>query len=377
MIRAGPLALGAALLALVCLAATASADETLVLRGQAAQLSIATGGGGLIEFRFNDQQINPINWEITNDLEERAPSEPHLRGHFICLDRWGAPSEAELARGIPFHGEAPRIVWQVSELPKNQDGKIVAEMGCVMPLAGMKVKRQVRLDEHDAYLTVTEAITNTRKLGRVFNAVQHPTIAPPFLDESTLVDTNAQHGFVQEEPIPASAESAGSWPNLTIAGRRVDLRRFTNAAESVTRSDVTSFVFDRRAEYGWVTACNPGQQLLMGYLWKTEDYPWLNIWRHIDKGRVTARGLEFGTTGLHQPFGELVRTGTILDRPLLEYIDAGQTVQKSYAMFMLKTPPDYQGVADASYTDGRLNFTERRKRNSRTLTLVVGNLLGD
>ena len=60
---------------------------------------VAVGGGGLIEFRLRDHALNPLNWRVTPDLEPPVTAgKPYLQGHFLCLDRWGPPSEAELAR---------------------------------------------------------------------------------------------------------------------------------------------------------------------------------------------------------------------------------------------------------------------------------------
>ena len=113
---------------------------------------------------------------------------------------------------------------------------------------------------------------------------------------------------------------------------------------------------------------------MIGYRWKTEEYPWLNLWRYRYQGKVAARGLEFGTTGYHQPFGKLVQTGTILDRPLFVYLDAGETVERSYAAFLLKIPADYRGVADVFVEDGRLRVVERGRNSPRTLSMEVGKL---
>jgi hypothetical protein len=354
---------------------TAEGDERVVLRGEVAQASIAVDGGGIIEFRFVDQQTNPLNWEI-GELEPKTEGQPYLRGHFLCLDRWGAPSDAESKNGVPFHGEAPRVVWQVTKLPQREDAGSVAEMGCTLPLAGMLVHRAIKLDAKSALLTVTEQVTNTNLRGRIYNMVQHPSIAPPFLDESTLVDSNARFGFWQET-VPQSQTTDSVWPSLMIDGRRVDLRRFENVAAKTTRHDVSSFVFDEADVHGWVTACNPGKRLLIGYVWRLGDYPWLNIWRYMRDGKVAARGLEFGTTGYHQPFSQLVKRGRILGRPLYDYLDSGQTVTRSYAAFLLKIPDDYRGVARVTYQKDRLTLTERGQQNPRTLRLEVGKLFGN
>src|SRR5437867_4003732 len=73
--------------------------------------------------------------------------------------------------------------------------------------------------------------------------------------------------------------------------------------------NVVSYAIDD--EYGWVTAATPNQGILIGYIWKTSDYPWVSLWRDTQNGRPSARGLEFGTTGLHQPYPALVRKGRI------------------------------------------------------------------
>ena len=362
---------------IMVLSPTTNAEEKLILRSKAAQVSVAVAGGAIVEFRFLELPLNPLNWEIGEELEPMREGTPRLRGHFLCLDRWGPPSAAEEQNGVPFHGEAARVVWQIVQQPEPHSDGEVARMHCTLPLAGLRVRRAMTLDSQSAVLTVTEAVTNLNKLGRIYNIVQHPSIAPPFLDESTLVDSNATHGFDQDGAVPRSRETASDWPEVSIQGRRVNLRRLFNSAPSepqVTRHDVTSFVFDDSQDYGWVTACNPKQKLLLGYVWKSSDYSWLNIWRYLRNGRVSARGLEFGTTGYHQPFPVLVRTGHILEQPTYEYIDADQTISKSYAAFLLKIPEDYLGVANISYSAGRLRLTELREQDPRSMTLGIGNV---
>ena len=213
-----------------------------------------------------------------------------------------------------------------------------------MPLAGLSVVRTIRLSRSASVARVHEKVTNNRNLGRIYNMVQHPSIAAPFLDETTLIDTNATFGFLQEGEIPASSERASLWPRQKVQGQRVDLRRFLNNETRGVVHDVSSFIFDSETEFGWVTAVNPKTGLLLGYTWQTRDYPWLNIWRHRENGRVKSRGLEFGTTGLHQPFGTLVARGRILERPVFTYIDAGGSVSREYLMFTIRVPENYAGV---------------------------------
>ncbi|MFN0051789.1 MAG: hypothetical protein ACKV0T_06340 [Planctomycetales bacterium] len=365
----------ATLLVCICLVSDCAwgnrlaAEDLVTLRGTQVEQIWAPAGGALVRFRFVDDEINPLNFEVTPDLEQPRTGEPPLRGHFVCLDRWGAPSAAEATRGVPFHGEAPRIVWKTDRPPSREAGKVSAQMSCVLPLAGLRVRRTIDLDEQGSVALVSEQVTNTGSLSRIYNIVQHPSIAAPFLNDGTLVDSNAAAGFVQDGPLPGGDSPRELWPRVKIGDERADLRRFREETGSGARHDVSSFVFGDQETYGWVTACSPQHRLLVGYAWRVANYPWLNIWRYSQEGKPAARGLEFGTTGYHQPFPILVRQGRILNRPLFEPLDADETATKSYLCFLARIPADFAGVASVRLDQKSIVIRERDKDDPRTVEI--------
>ncbi|MDP6800060.1 MAG: hypothetical protein QF744_09595 [SAR202 cluster bacterium] len=268
---------------------------------------------------------------------------------------------------MPYHGEAALVNWDVLQSPQIRGGGVHAEMAAALPMAGLDIKRRMILSTDRALLWVHEAVTNKRTLSRIYNWVQHPTIEPPFLDENTVVDANARKGFMQSSSLPNPEEPAVVWPQALKDGQPVNLRHLIDEPQP----SVVSYTIDEA--YGWATASNPSKGLLIGYLWKTEEYPWFNALRHVDESRQPlARGLEFGTTGLHLPFSALVDKGRIFDRPLFAHIEPGQTVTKSYASFLFTIPRDYEGVARATFADGKLILHERRTEGGRGLTMQVG-----
>lgn len=283
-------------------------------------------GGGLVDFHLTGG-LNPLTWEQAGGELESRP-----RGHFLCLDRWGAPSAAELKNGMPFHGEASHVEWKALK---------PGAMSAQLPMAKLLVHRVASLD--GATLTVRETLTNQNPLGRIYNMVQHPTIAPPFLDAKTFVDSNAGQGFAQIAP----NDPPRPWPQ----GQSADLRHLTGDP----LPNVVSFVIE--ADYGWVTACSPTAGLMVGYLWKTADYPWLNIWRDVKNGQPAARGLEFGTTGLHQPYPELVKRGSMLGRALYSHLDAGESVERSYQVFLKPLPPKVTRVTGVRPSPGGIDVS--------------------
>ena len=316
---------------LLMLAPVALMAETLMLENGTAKIAWDLSGGGLVDFQLKELPLNPFTWE------EKSPAPAHLRGHFLCMDRWGAPSAAEIGAGVPFHGEASRVEWR-------QMGKSAAEaeMTTRLPLARLGVKRSVRLDGNTAL--VTEAVTNEAPLGRIYNMVQHPSIAPPFLDETVVVDSNARQGFMQSSPMPNPEHPTVVWPQALKDGMPVNLRMLRDDP----LPNVVSYVVDE--EYGWVTALHPDQRLVLGYVWKTAEYPWLNLWRHVEAGKPAARGLEFGTTGLHQPYPALTKKGSIFGRPLFAFIDATETQVRRYQVFLARLPARSAGVSQVRRT---------------------------
>jgi len=119
---------------------------------------------------------------------------------------------------------------------------------------------------------------------------------------------------------------------------------------------------------GWTTASSPASGLLLGYLWRTSEYPWFNVWRHVDgNAKPLARGLEFGTTGLHQPFGVLVEKGKIFGRRLTAYLEPGQSETRSYVAFLAPIPKDWNGVEKVTLHNGTLTIQER---GTRTVTVA-------
>ena len=158
------------------------------------------------------------------------------------------------------------------------------------------------------------------------------------------------------------------WPvGLNPDGSEVGLR----SLDGTPVPEVVSYIVEE--EVGWVTVANPGKGLLLGYLWPTRDYPWFSIWSEQNDGKPTARGIEFGTTGLHQTGHGLVAKGKIFDRQLFRFIDADESQTFRYAAFLAKIPADYAGSARVEYKDSGVSIFERGNE-SRMIRLETGNL---
>lgn len=313
-------------------------------------------GGSYFDFHLKDLPINPISWHIDDNVE------PDFMGHFLCFDRWGPPTDSEKANGFLHHGEVNTVNWKLVTEPHYENGLIECTMSCKLPMGRLQLTRKIELSENEPVFLVNEEIKNLNKYGRMFNIVQHVTLASPFLDTTTLFDNNTEKGFEDKEDGSFDQENPVlHWPEAINKGERVSLRQFQNEWPRVS-----SFVYNHNEKYGWVTACNTKENLMLGYLWKTEDYPWINFWRSMKNGIPLAFGMEFGTTGLHEPFTVVARKGKIFDQNIYAFIDADEVIQKSFIAFLARIPEDYKGVKKIEINNSFMLIKERNK-NSRDI----------
>ena len=335
----------------------ADARPVLKLQGSAAALVVDLGGGSIVDFHLLDHGLNPLQWDswpFRNPGAGDPPPGPRPMGHFICLDRWGSTTPSEEAHGMPKHGEAGIVWWEVTEEPKLKNGIWETSMKAELPMARLKVERVVGLLDGQAVVRVVESVTNTGPIGRIYNFVQHPTIGGEFLNETTVVDSNGDRGFIQDRSLKRPHDYVSQWPwavNPDIS--KVDVRFLSGDDQP----PVVTYLVEEA--YGWVTASSPSHGLLIGYLWKTSEYPWLNIWRNAREGKPYARGLEFGTTGSHRVSRELLAINKIFDQPIYRFIDASETQTFSYMNFLLEIPRDFLGVSAVNFEDDTISVVER------------------
>ena len=322
-----------------------SEEEIIRLENSVVRLDIEQLGGNYVNLQLKSNPVNPLSWRKTPEtMPKGAHSNAVYKGHFLCMGRIGKPSPGELAAGVPMRGEQTGRLWTVNHREPDR-----VEMECEAPLDGLKVQRTVELHADAPQFTVKEKFTNTGSLGRVHNVLQHVTIAAPFLSASTRVNSNAKQGFSHKfgYPDPHRLEYRFPFAKLDETGvATVDLR-----AVSGSNNWLSKHIFDGADPYGWVTAYDPESGLLLGYIWKTADYPWIQFWNGVKDGKPVALGLEFGTAGVAGTYKELLETDTRFHGVRSwEYIDAGETIEKNFASFIMQL--DKQMVSPVVAVEG-------------------------
>ncbi len=331
--------------------------QTVTLDNGIAKMDISLSGGVITELSLNTIDLNPI----------------HQYGHFICFDRWGPSSPEDLALGIPWHGNASKISWTLHQEPIQKEDHYFAEMSCILPIVKLGLNRKIYLNGNSSVFKVVEEISNHNDSAKVFNLVQHPTIGAPFLDETTIVDTEVDSGYSQEGNLPPTPADVFTWPEAMVDGDSTDLRYLTG--DHTWWQSVVSFILDEKEEFRWVTAVNPSLNLMVGYIWPTSDYPWLNLWLNLKSNAPFARGLEFGSTGLHQTWPELLEMDTIFGKKLYEEVNVDTTILKSYYTFLSEIPSDYKGVESVTIVGDTIIVEEYGMDPERSIELDISGFL--
>lgn len=255
-----------------------------------------------------------------------------VMGHNVCLDIFGEPSPEEAAAGLPVHGEAPLVRYDIGQ----SGGELV--MQALLPLAQLQLERRIQL--HHEAVRVHETVENLSGLDRAIGWTEHVTLGPPFLEAgitqfqaSATRSKTFEHAFGTHDYLEPGA--LFDWPMAPCrGGGAADLRISRRADVS---SAYTAHLMDSGAEHAFFVAFSPGARLAFGYVWRRADFPWLGIWEencsrsHAPwNGKTMARGMEFGVSPMPESRRAMIERGRMFDVPTFRWLPAATRVEVEY-----------------------------------------------
>ena len=356
-------------------------------------VSVLEGGGHICELISHKHgNINPL-WKPTwktidpvryNESKHRRiygpPPEGRLlagiAGHSISFDFFGPPSPEEIAAGHTTHGEAPVANWRKKSASSSSQPTLVYEVK--LPQAQMHFKRTISLDRTSPVVYCEETASNLSTFDRPISWNHHVTFGPPFLEPNvTLFDTPATRSKV----CPASfsrqlflqPDSEFAWPSAPKReGDSLDLR----TSDKGRYGHYTAHLLDPALEVSFIAVCNPRYHLLVLYVFKRSDYPWIGNWEesysrpHTPwKGHEFCRGFEFSTTPFPVPRRETVTNGKLFGESTYKWLPARSSAKTKYMIAMLDIPENFQGVATIEMKPDILRVNERSSQRTTQLRL--------
>ena len=321
------------------------------LENDSLRVTVLREGGHIAEILDKATGVNPLwtpNWPSLEPSKYDHARHPEyggggdasllagIMGHNLCLDIFGGPSDAEAAAGLPVHGEASLVPYEL-----EQSGLTLVQRAR-LPLTNLRVERTIRLA--DRVLRVKESVENPSGADRPVGWTEHVTLGPPFFEKgvtefraSAARSKVFERAFGSADYLVPGAEF--DWPAAPrLDGGTADLRLSSPAEAS---SAYTAHLMDPRLDTAYFVAFSPAARLAFGYVWRRADFPWLGIWEENASrpqppwnGSALTRGMEFGVSPFPESRREMIERGRLFNVPTFRWIPAATLVTVEYAIVL-------------------------------------------
>jgi hypothetical protein len=367
------------------------------IRAPWGHLAVLEGGGHISELGLNAAPgVNPL-WKppwVTVDPQRYLPGKHErvygtrpdgkllagIAGHSLSFDHFGPPSNEETAAGLATHGEAAVAKWRRLETASGAG----FAYGCTLRAAQISFRRSIVLDRTHPVVRVEECAENLSRYDRPISWNEHVTFGPPFLEPGiTVFDMPATRakvcppGYSQKIFLQPDAEF--TWPHGPGKSGAVRNLRTTPAERF---GHYTAQLLDPKLAIAFISACNPRQRLLVLYVFRRQDFPWVGNWEERNHRRnapwneqTFCRGLEFSTTPFAIPRRDTIDQGPLFGERTYRWLSAKSSTRIRFMILLCPVANDFGGVRQVSITDGRALIREAGT-GERELEVPVGNFLG-
>ncbi len=271
-----------------------------------------------------------------------------LMGHNICLDLFGTPDAEEAAAGMPVHGEAPVAAYEMT------GNERALEIAANLPKAEMKFRRSIEI-ANEGVVCFEEIVENYSCTDRPIGWTQHVTLGAPFLERgctrfslsgtrSKVYEGEFNDGLGMQLP---GAEF--EWPLCPRKDGGVD--DFSTFTREEVSGGFTAHLMNMAGDHAFFAAWSPRFELVFGYVWRCEDFPWLARWEenHLRpwapwNSRGFAIGMEFGVSPMVESRRQMVDRGKMFNVPTFRWVPAQSLHSVRYCAFFRSAAAMPQGV---------------------------------
>ena len=350
-----------------------------VLANGALELTVLERGSTLSSIVLADdaEKLSPL-WNPARMAREAG--EKNIfgsgAGHFVCVDGFGPVSAEEEAAGLPGHGEAHESPFEVKYYGK-QGHTTTLTLSTKLPLTQELFTRTFRMTDGEDVVNVQSELESLLAFDRPVFWAEHATIGSPFLEPGvTVVDMSARRAKTrpyqpEKEGLPhrLPSDKEFTWPEAPgLHTRKIDLRA---APAEPNSGDHTTCLMDPARKLVFVTALHPGKRLLLGYLFKTQEYAWTQNWEYYPPNKKLARGLEFSTQPFDVPRREVVQLNSMFATPVFRWLPARTKIESRFLMFYAHTPEGFSKVDDVRLENDKIIIEDHKAHKQVTLAASV------
>lgn len=335
---------------------------SVTLTSDKVKLTLMVKGSTLASIVLQDdpEKLNPL-WNPMRMARELGQS-PHFDGGagvFVCVDGFGPPSAEEQAAGLPMHGEAHTRTFDVKSHREGSTTSVT--MSADLPIVHELFTRTFRIVDHENVVSVDSELDNQLGFDRPVNWAEHATIGSPFLEsDATVVDISGSRSKTRPYEQMTNGSSIRrlasgkdfTWPLAPgLHGDVIDLRRTPDKPHFL---DHATTLLDPKRDLEWATAINTKKRLLLGYIFRRMEYPWLQYWGNYPPTDKLSRGMEFGTQPFDVPRREAVSMGEMFGTPTFRWLPAKSKITSRFVVFYTHVPEGFEKVDDVRLEGGQI-----------------------
>jgi hypothetical protein len=253
------------------------------------------------------------------------------------------------------HGEGHTLEYKVK--PERNGNTSTLTLTGLMPIVQENFTRAYTVVDGENVVYVDSKLENLMGFDRPINWAEHATIQAPFVEPGKLTfyisGTRSQN-----RPYAAAAAGAGrggggtvrrivsgadfTWPmSPGLDGNPVDM---SIVPENPHYVDHTATLMDPARRLEWVAALSSSRQSIYGYIFRREDYPWLQTWDNNPSVAGLVHGLELGTQPYDLARRIITDNGPFFGTPVWRWLPAKSTIESHFLLFYAHVPQGFSQV---------------------------------
>jgi hypothetical protein len=391
---------------------TFAGQPATLLSNDKLQVTVMTQGGAIASVVLADdaQKRSPM-W--LGGAARPGASFSGILGHFVAVDGFGQPSAEERAAGLPQHGEAHTIKMAVTS--SKEDGGTALSLTGKLPIVQENFTRTFHIVPGENVVYVDSVLENLMGFDRPVNWAEHATVQAPFVKPG-VASVGLSGSRAQTRPstitpmVPAvsgSATESGqgqqragqasgpaqvgpgaggpaggggrgtpprlangvdfTWPMAPGAdGKPVDMTTFP---DNPPQGDHVAVLLDPTRKLEWVATVNTEQGMIYGYLFRREDYPWIQMWGNYPSIDGLVKGMEFSTQPYDINKSTVVDAGPVFGTPTYRWLRAKGKLETHFLFYYAHIPAGFKKIDDVRLENKQIIIEDRG--NQKTLTLAA------
>jgi len=339
------------------------------------EVAIVKQGGSMLRIRIKGdaQGISPFgNPELVPTVPDNRKLMGPMVGHFVCVDGFGPPSKEEAAAGLAMHGEAYLQPWKLAST-EQQGGITTVKFAVDLPKFQETFTRSLQMVQGESVIYIESELASQTAFDRTANWGEHPFLFPPFLErDNTVIDISGTRSKTRTYPSNTrpgtllAQSTEFTWPNAPAAGGGTfDMRATPGGVNGMGH---TTTLMDS-GSLAWVTVLNKARHYLLGYVFRRDEYPWVQNYMQYPASDWIGRGVEFATQPFDLPHREMVELNRMFDAPVYRWLTAKSKIGTRFLLFYVKSPDGMTRVDEVRLDNGKLIVEDRAA--AKTITLAA------